>query len=125
MTGRFVLAVLAAVVLAAMFVSAANASCVRATVAEQRARADVIFDGVAIEGPTSTGVQRFRVTGYMKGGGPRVVRVQTGTVKRADGSGSVTSVGISVRRDERWLIFAEGSPRKVLRTSVCAGSRKR
>jgi hypothetical protein len=93
--------------------------------AEQRARADVIFDGVALEGSTATGVQRFKVIRYLKGRGPRVVRVSTGNIRRADGSGSVTSVSVVAARGQRWRIFARGSPRKVLRTSVCDGSRRR
>ena len=47
------------------------------TAAQQRERADVIFNGLALEGPTATGIQRFRVTRYFKGSGPRVVRVNT------------------------------------------------
>jgi hypothetical protein len=93
--------------------------------AEQRARADAIFDGLALEGPTATGVQRFRVIRYLKGRGPRVVRVSTGHIRRADGSVSVTSVSVVAARGERWRVFARGSPRRVLRTSVCDGSRRR
>lgn len=92
--------------------------------AEQRARADVIFDGVAMEGPTATGVQRFRVSRYLKGGGPRVVRVRTGVIRRPDGTGSITSVSVLAERGQRWRIYARGSPRGVLRTSVCDGSRR-
>jgi len=76
----------------------AQASCVLVTAAEQRARAQVILDGVALEGPTATGVQRFRATRYLKGTGPRVVRVQTGTIRRLDGTGSTTSVSLRVKR---------------------------
>jgi hypothetical protein len=116
-----------AFIVAATFLLAAsaNASCIAATPAELRARADVIFDGKALEGPTATGVQRFRATRYLKGRGPEVVRVQTGNRRRADGSGSITSVSIIVKRDERWRIFAQGSPRRVLETNQCAGSRRR
>jgi hypothetical protein len=109
---------------AAVAASSANASCVPTTAAEQRARADVIFDGVALEGPTARGVQRFRVTRYRKGRGPRVVRVNTGYVRRADGTGTITSVSIVVRRGQRWRIFGRGSARKVLQTNVCDGSRR-
>jgi hypothetical protein len=109
----------------AVFASSARASCVATTAAEQRARADVIFDGVALEGATPTGVQRFRVTRYLKGQGPNVVRVNTKNIRRADGSGVVTSVSIVARKGERWRIFADGSPRKILRSSVCDGSRQR
>jgi hypothetical protein len=124
MTTRLSLAIAAILLAAAVGAATASASCIRMTAAEQRARAGVIFDGVALEGPTATGVQRFRVTRYLKGRGPRVVRVSTGNIKRA-GGGSVTSVSIIVRRGERWRIFAQGSAQRVLRTSVCDGSRKR
>jgi len=104
--------------------SAAEASCVPSTPAQQRARATVVFDGVALEGPTATGIQRFRVTRYLKGRGPRVVRVATGYFRRADGTGSVTSVSIVAARGQKWRIFGRGSPWRVLQTNVCDGSRK-
>jgi hypothetical protein len=88
------------------------------------ARAAVIFDGVALAGPTATGVQRFKVTRYRKSRGPAIVRVQTGHRVFADGSGSTTSVSIVVRKGQRWRIFARGSARKILQTSVCDGSRR-
>ena len=84
----------------------------------------MIFDGVALEGPTATGVQRFKVLRYRKGRGPAIVRVQTGHRVHPDGTGNTTSVSIVVRKGQRWRIFAQGSPRKVLRTSVCDGSRR-
>jgi hypothetical protein len=114
-----------AVVVALVLTSAAYSSCIPLTAAEQRARATVIFDGIALDSPTPTGIQRFRVTRYLKGGGPRIVRVSTGFIRRADGTGSVTSVSIIVRKGERWRIFGRGSPRRVVQTSVCAGSRER
>lgn len=114
----------AAVLVAAALAPAAFASCLPVTAAEQRAGARVIFDGIVLDGPTPTGIQRFRVSRYLKGAGPRVVRVSTGNVRRADGSGSITSVSIFAKRGERWRIFAQGSAARVLRTSVCAGSRK-
>ncbi len=84
----------------------------------------MIFDGVALEGPTATGIQRFRVIRYLKGRGPQVVRVNTGNIRRADGTGTVTSVSIIVKRGERWRIFARGTTQKVVRTTVCDGSRR-
>ena len=102
----------------------ASASCLPSTRAELQAKADVIFDGVALESPTATGVQRFRVVRYRKGHGPSVLRVQTGTSRYPDGSGATSSVAILVRRGERWRIFARGRARRVLRTSVCDGSRR-
>ena len=122
---RISFSIAALVLVAVAFSATAYASCVTMTPAEQRARAQVIFDGVALEGPTATGIQRFRVTRYLKGRGPNVVRVDTGNIRRADGTGSVTSVSIMVKRGERWRIFARGTARKVLRTTVCDGSRKR
>ena len=121
---RLAVSILLLGALASLLASAASASCIRTTVAEQRARADVIFDGRALDGPTATGIQRFRVSGYIKGRGPAIVRVQTGTTRRPDGTGSTTSVSLFVRRGEQWRIFARGSSRRVLRTNVCDGSRK-
>ena len=83
----------------------------------------MIFDGVALDGPRATGVQRFRVGRYVKGRGPLIVRVQTGH-KIVDGTGSTTSVAIVVQKGERWRILARGSVRRVLQTSVCDGSRR-
>jgi hypothetical protein len=104
--------------------TAAQASCIQQSAAERRARADVIFDGVALEGPTATGVQRFKVLRYRKSRGPAVLRVQTGDRVFANGTGSITSVSIVVRKGQRWRILAQGSVKKVLQTSVCNGSRR-
>ena len=125
MSSRTIAIGLLALVLGIVVAPAAHASCLPTTRAAQRAQADVIFDGIALHGPTSTGVQSFRVVRYLKGHGPRVARVQTGVIRRADGSGSLSSVSIMVQRLERWRIFGRGSSRDVLRTTVCAGSRKR
>ena len=125
MTKRVVLPILALTTSALVFAATARASCLPATAAEQRARADVIFDGVALDGPTATGVQRFKVTRYRKGRGPAIARIQTGTIRRTDGTGSTTSVSLVVKRGERWRIFARGSARKVLQTNLCDGSRRR
>jgi hypothetical protein len=125
MTKRFVVSGAVALAGFALLSSSANASCIRMTAAQQRAQADVIFDGVALAGPTAIGIQRFRITRYFKGSGPRVVRVNTGYITRPDGTGSVTSVSLLVKRGEKWRIFAHGSARKVLRTTLCDGSRKR
>jgi len=121
---RLVLLLIASVIAVTVLAAAAQASCIPTTAAQQRTRAAVIFDSVALEGPTATGVQRFRVSRYLKGSGPHVVRVSTGHTKRADGTGTITSVSLDVRRGERWRIFARGSARKVLRSSGCDGSRK-
>ena len=104
--------------------SSAYASCIPSTPAQQRARASVIFEGIALEGPTATGIQRFRVSRYVKGRGPRIVRVNTGHIRRADGTGTITSVSLLVKRNDRWRIFARGSAQKILQSSACDGSRQ-
>lgn len=124
MTARLTLAAGAALAAALLAASAAQAICIASTPAELRARAHVIFDGVALEGPTATGVQRFRVTRYRKGSGPAVVRVRTGVVRRADGSVVTTSIALYVKKGERWRIFARGSAKRVLQSNYCDGSRR-
>jgi len=121
---RRVLAVGASALAVLVGAATADASCIFQTVAEQRARADVIFDGVALEGPTATGVQRFKVTGYRKGRGPAIVRVQTGHRVYANGSRSTTSVSIVVRKSQRWRIFGRGNALRILQTNICDGSRR-
>ena len=109
---------------AAFSASAAHASCIRMTPAQQRAASSFVFDGTALDGPTATGIQRFRVTRYLKGAGPTVVRVRTGFKKGPNGTASDTSVSIHVARGQKWRIFAQGSARNVLSTNVCLGSRR-
>jgi hypothetical protein len=121
---RNLLLILASLTAIALLASAAQASCIPMTAAQQRARADVIFNGRALEGPTATGIQRFRVTRYLKGRGPRIVRVDTMNIRRADGSGSTTSVSLVVKAGQRWRILGRGSARKVVRSNVCGGSRR-
>ncbi len=119
---RSVLAALA--VTALVSATAANASCFFQTPAQQRARAHVIFDGIVLEGPTATGVQRFRVLRYLKGRGPRIVRVSTGVVRRPDGTGNTTSVSIDAKRGERWRIYGRASAERVVGSTLCDGSRR-
>jgi hypothetical protein len=102
----------------------AAASCIHMTAARQRARAHVIFVGVALDGPTATGIERFRVTRYLKGKGPRIVRLSTGRKRYPDGSGVVTSVSIDARRGETWRIYARRLRPGVFQTTVCDGSRR-
>ena len=123
MTRRLFVAA-AATAVALILAASAQASCILQTAAQQRARADVIFDGLALDSPTASGVQRFRVSRYLKGRGPAIVRVQTGNRVFGDGSGSVTSVSLVVRKGQRWRIFGQGNPRRVVQTNVCAGSRR-
>lgn len=116
---------LAAVALAGITAASARASCLPLTPQQQRARAKVIFDGVALDNPTGTGVQRFRVTRYLKGHGPGVVRVSTGFVKRADGTDSITSVSLIVHRGEHWRIYGRGNSTRTISSTSCDGSHKR
>lgn len=102
----------------------AEASCILLTPTQLRARAKVIFEGVALQSRTTTGVQRFRVTRYLKGSGPRLVRVATGEAARGGGGAVVTSVSIHVVRGEKWRIFSRDPAQRVLRTSVCDGSKR-
>lgn len=118
--------VVAGAVLALALPAPSFASCIGPLTAKQyEKRANVIFVGVALEGPTPTGVQRFRVDRYLKGTGPETVAVATGVVARSDGTGSTTSVSVNVSAGERWQIYATKSAKTdVLETSLCAGSGK-
>ena len=118
-----------ALVTAVVFAGArpARASCVAMSDAEQRARASVIFEGVALRGDTANGAllspAHFQVARYLKGSGADVVKVPTGlsasgTLVRA------TSTGITVRPGERWRIYGQRSPDAMVKTSVCAGSER-
>jgi hypothetical protein len=116
--------ILSSLLVGLLLAASAAASCVPMTPAQQRARADIIFDGVALDGPTSTGIERFRVVRYRKGTGPRIVRLRTGRKLYPDGSGTTTSVSIDAIRGERWRIFARRLRRGVFETNVCDGSRR-
>lgn len=125
MTRLWPTAVVVGAVLALALPARSSASCIPLTVKQQERRADVIFVGVAREGPTATGIQRFRVVRYVKGAGPETAAVATGVVARADGSGSTTSVSVNVNAGERWQIYAtRRTASDVLETSECDGSRK-
>ncbi|MGZ4168830.1 MAG: hypothetical protein ACXVRW_11240 [Solirubrobacteraceae bacterium] len=63
----------------------------------------------------------MRVIRYLKGRGPRVVRVQTAL--RAVRHGVIgNSEGIEPRAGQRWRIYANGV-RQPVGTSICSGSR--
>jgi hypothetical protein len=116
--------ILGAAVASLVLVGSPSASCVPVTAAEKRARAHVIFDGVALDGPTFSGLERFRVVRYRKGTGPRIVRLRTGRKRYPGGGGVVTSVSIDARRGETWRIYARRARRGVFETNVCDGSRR-
>ena len=62
---------------------------------------------------------KVRVSRYVKGDGPKLVRVVTGVVSTE----VVNSEGIEPHAGERWLIYSS-STRIPYQTSVCDGSRR-
>jgi hypothetical protein len=65
---------------------------------------------------------RVAVIRYLKGHGPRIVRVQTGVTDTSKGV-TENSEGILPMPGERWRIFT-GRSRQPLPTSDCNGSRQ-
>jgi hypothetical protein len=119
---RHVTALTAAAALVVLVAAEARAACEPSSASDRWRLAAVVVDARALEGPTATGVQRFRVLRYLKGGGPAVIRVATGVARDPDGSWVASGEGLFVRRGERWRIFARGPSRRILRTSICDGS---
>ena len=119
-------AIAAGALLAFALPATAYASCIGPLTAKEYAqRADVIFVGTALEGPTSTGIQRFQVERYLKGTGSETAAVSTGVEARSDGTGMTTSVSVDVSEGERWKIYARSRPgSEVLETNLCDGSVK-
>ena len=122
MAARCLAAFGAAAAMLVLAVAEAHASCAPVSSSDRWKLAAVIVDARALEGPTATGVQRFRVIRYLKGRGPALVRVETGVARNPYGSWVASSEGLFVRRGERWRIFARGPSRRILRTSICDGS---
>lgn len=84
-----------------------------------------VFVGVMLPGPaTQAGVlgspARMRVEWYLKGHGPRIVRVQTGLTIEPNGV-TGNSDGIEPTAGERWKIYT-GSRHQPFDTSDCSGS---
>lgn len=80
--------ILVGVVAAALAAPAsASALCAASSERQQFQRAEVVFVGIAMRGPNANGrllsPARFWVVRYLKGTGPKVVRVQTGSRERA------------------------------------------
>ena len=117
-------AVAAAVVADAGAATAASTACAPAGDTAQRARAGVIFVGVAVDGPTETGIQRFRVQRYVKGSGPALVRVATGTIRHHGGEVAMPGVSLRVEKGERWRIVGRIARSGVVQSTLCAGSRR-
>lgn len=102
----------------------AAASCVAMTAAQKRARADIIFVGVALDGPTTSGIERFRATRFLKGNARRIVRLSTLRKIYPGGGGVTTSVSINAKPGETWRIYARRLRPGIFRTTVCDGSRR-
>src|SRR5262245_39587525 len=83
---RHLTALGAAAALLGLAAADARAACVAMSGSDLWRLAPVIVDARALEGPTPTGVQRFRVVRYLKGSGPAVIRVATGVAHNPDGS---------------------------------------
>jgi hypothetical protein len=64
---------------------------------------------------------RMQVGRYLKGHGPRIVRVDTGITAHR-GRVTVSEDGIAPVAGQRWKLYL-GGRRSPYRTSICAGSR--
>jgi hypothetical protein len=108
--------------------TAVAASCAGLSPAQQLAASRLVFVGVMLPGPATTyrgrrvlgSPARMRVERYLKGHGPRVVRVQTGVTIESDAIG-IGEDGIEPQAGERWRIYTQ-SRRQPFDTSVCLGS---
>jgi hypothetical protein len=94
------------------------------TAAQKLALADVVFDAVALDGPTASGVERFRVVRYVKSSGPDIARVRTGRTRMPGGGGSTTSVSIAPAPGETWRIYAQSRADGTVATNQCLGSHR-
>lgn len=101
------------------------ASCAAVSPAEKFNMARKVFVGVMLPGPTTQqGVlgspARMRVERYLKGHGPRIVRVDT-ALRIEPGGVTGNSEGIEPKAGERWKIYTQ-SRRQPFDTSICSGS---
>ena len=121
--------VLVSVVVAALAAPAsASAQCLASSEQQQFDRAELVFVGIAMRGPNAKGGRllspaRFWVVRYLKGTGPKVVRVETG-LRRVGRVLRGVSTGIDPRAGEPWKIVGTRSRSGVVRTSRCTGSRR-
>lgn len=125
---RTVVVVHTTVLALVMTAPSAFADCAPATDAELLDRAEIVFDGQALDGPTSDGTllspARFLVSDYLKGDGPEVVEVATAVTRERSGTYAWISVGIEPSPGEVWRIYADAvSDGSNTGTSICAGSR--
>jgi hypothetical protein len=105
---------------------AGAASCAASTPGQELRAARVVFTGVMLPGPADgTGEllspARVRVSRYLKGHGPSVVRVQT-AIQRSGNGYEENSEGINPHAGQRWKIYSSSAHRPYP-TSDCDGSR--
>jgi len=105
------------------------ASCAAQTPAQDRARAQLIFDAIALPGRSAgrsgalLSPARLRVLRYLKGHGPRVVKVQTAiTAGSHAGEYSYVEDHLQPHAGQRWLIYGQRTRGGALITSICSGS---
>jgi len=106
--------------------ASASYNCTTLGQATYLARARLAMVGTMLSGPTAmVGGQsvlvspaRMRVTWYLKGHGPRVVKVQT----RVQNGNVVKRRGIEPQAGQQWVIFTQ-SRHLPYWTTICAGSR--
>lgn len=111
-------------------VTAGAASCAALTPAQQRTDSRAIIDAVALPGRADPqGVllspARFRVLRYLKGHGPRVVKVPTTVTVPTHGGGyNYAEDAIAPHAGQRWRIDGWRIDAGVLDTSICLGSHR-
>ena len=108
------------------FARSASASCaVSVSGTPLRPAADVIFDGVLLDGPNDTPFEHFQVIRYVKSdrSAQRVEAVVTGcqTFTSLELAGQ-TSLSIDARPGEVWRIYAGRRADGALETNTCGGS---
>jgi hypothetical protein len=111
-------------------VTGSAASCAGLTAAQQLRNAKLVMVGRMLRGRTVPDGERqvlasparMRVLRYVKGHGPRVVRVVTAVTPK-DGGVVMAEDGIEPRAGELWRIYTD-SARLPYDTSICGGSRR-
>ena len=109
---------------------AVAASCAALSSRAAFARARVVLEGTMLSGPTAgstppgvlSSPARVRVTRYLKGHGPSLVRVKTAMTRTSSGV-VVDAEGIEPVAGQRWRIYAVRSA-EPFATSVCDGSHR-
>jgi hypothetical protein len=104
--------------------------CAAATPSEYFAEARIVFTGTMLPGPTASpgghgflvSPARVRVTQYLKGNGPKIVKVATAVVHSGDGVTAVSEDGIQPRAGQHWKIYTSAT-RMPYDTSICDGTK--